>query len=218
MHTGVPITLTLILVIFTCLISYQAFNDSRMRSNLMMHPASVKEFGQYYRFLTSGFLHGSWIHLGINMFVFYQFGEQLELTLLHHFGDLEGRLLFLLVYFGSIIFGSLPSYLKHSDNQYYSALGASGGVAGVLFACTFLYPWSVLYLYFILPLPYVVSSILYLFYESYMDKKGGDNIAHDAHLSGAIFGYLIMIIIFYIMDPNLLQAYFNRLFDLPFLN
>ncbi|MFK7773884.1 MAG: rhomboid family intramembrane serine protease [Saprospiraceae bacterium] len=215
---GVQITLTLIIIIFTCMISYQAFNDSAMRNKFVMHPASVKEFGQYYRFLTSGFLHGSWLHLGINMFVLYQFGEQLELTLLHHFGDLAGRLFFLLIYLGAIIFGSIPSFLKHSNNQYYSALGASGGVAGVLFACTFLYPWSILWLYFVIPLPYIVSSVLYLFYESYMDKKGGDNIAHDAHMGGAIFGYIAMIIIFFLMDPKLLQAYLSRILEIPFFS
>jgi len=216
MEGGVQITLTLIIVIITCLISYQGFNDQRMRNDFLMRPASVKEFGQYYRFITAGFLHGSWMHLGINMFVLYQFGEQLELTLLHHFGDLAGRLFFILIYLGSIIFGSLPSFIKHSDNQYYSALGASGGVSGVLFACIFLYPWSMLGLFLIIPLPYIIYGVLYMFYESYMDKKGGDNIAHDAHMSGAIFGYLAMIVIFFLMEPALLEGYFQRLLSGPF--
>ncbi|MDG1433616.1 MAG: rhomboid family intramembrane serine protease [Saprospiraceae bacterium] len=213
---GAQISLTLIIIIFTCIISYQGFNNQQMRNDFLMRPASVKEFGQYYRFLSSGFLHGSWIHLGINMFVLYQFGEQLEFTLLQHFGGLAGRLFFLLIYLGSIIFGALPSFIKHSNNQYYSALGASGGVAGVLFACSFLYPWSILLLYFVLPIPYIIAGILYLFYESYMDKKGGDNVAHDAHMSGAVFGYISIIIIFLIMNPNLFQAYLHRLLSGPF--
>ncbi|MFK8008150.1 MAG: rhomboid family intramembrane serine protease [Saprospiraceae bacterium] len=213
---GVQITLTLIIIIFTCIISYQGFNDQKMRNDFLMRPASVKEFGQYYRFITSGFLHGSWLHLGINMFVLYQFGEQLEYRLLDHFGDLSGRLFFLLIYLGSIIFGSLPSFIKHSNNQYYSALGASGGVAGVLFACIFLYPWNILLLYFVIPIPYIIAGVLYLFYESYMDKKGGDNVAHDAHMSGAIFGYISIIVIFLIMNPNLFKAYLQRLLDGPF--
>ena len=213
---GVQISLTLIIIIFTCIISYQGFNNPQLRNNFLMRPASVKEFGQYYRFITSGFLHGSWLHLGINMFVLYQFGEQLEFTLQQHFGGLAGRLFFLLIYHGSIIFGALPSFIKHGNNQYYTALGASGGVAGVLFACSFLYPWSILWLYFVVPIPYIIGGILYLFYESYMDKKGGDNVAHDAHLSGAIFGYVSIVVIFLIMSPNLFQAYLQRLLNGPF--
>ncbi len=98
MEGGVHLTLTLIIIIVTCLISYQAFNNSAIRSKFVMHPASVNEFGQYYRFLTSGFLHGSWMHLGVNMYVLWMFGEQLEKFFLREFGDLTGRLVYLLIY------------------------------------------------------------------------------------------------------------------------
>lgn len=215
---GVQITLTLIIIIFTCIISYQGFNDSRMKGKFSMHPASVNEFGQYYRLLTSGFLHGNWMHLGVNMYVLYIFGESLEIFFLREFGELLGRLLFLLLYLGAIIFSSIPSYLQHKNNQYYSALGASGGVAAILFALLVVYPWGQLSLILIpIKFYFVVYGVAYLFYESYMSKKGNDNIGHDAHISGAIFGLTGMILITYILKPELIDKYIYGLTHPPFL-
>jgi len=180
-----------------------------------MHPASVKEFGQWYRFITSGFLHGSYMHLGINMFVLWQFGESLEGWFMDQFGDLIGRVYFVILYFGAIIVGSLPPYIKHQDNQYYSALGASGGVSGILFASIFVSPWSYLGFMLVIPMPYVVFGVLYLFYESYMGKKGGTGIAHDAHIAGAIFGYLAVIGFLLTLGPEIVDLYFQRLMAGP---
>ena len=216
---GVQITLTLILIIFTCAISYQAFNDSAMRSKFVMHPASVNEFGQYYRFLTSGFLHGNWMHLGVNMYVLFAFGETLERYFLSEFGDLIGRVVFLLLYLGAIVFSSIPAYLKHKNNQYYSALGASGGVAAILFALLIVYPWSKLGFLFIpfIKFYFIVFGVAYLFYESYMGKKGNDNIGHDAHIAGAFFGLGGIFLISFILKPELISDYIYGLTHPPFL-
>lgn len=213
MEGGIQISLTIIIIIFTCLISYQAFNDSTMRSKLIMHPASVHEFGQYYRFLTSGFLHGSWMHLGINMYVLWMFGEALEKFFLREFGDLTGRLVYLLIYLGAIVLSSLPAYLQHKNNQYYSALGASGGVAAILFALIVVAPWSgITFLFFpFFPIPFIVFGILYLLYESYLSKKGNDMIGHDAHIAGAIFGLISIIVVSFILKPELIQRYIYTL-------
>ncbi len=217
---GVQITLTLILIIFTCIISYQAFNNSQMKAKFLMHPSSVNEFGQYYRFLTSGFLHANWMHLGVNMWVLYVFGEPLELFFLSQFGELAGRLLFLLLYFGAIIFSSIPAFLKHRNNQYYSALGASGGVAAILFALLVISPWSKLNFIFLpgIKFYFIVFGLVYLFYESYMSKKGNDNIGHDAHLAGAVFGFTGIILISFLMKPELIDRYIYGLMHPPFLN
>ena len=83
------ITLTLILVIFTSLISYQAFENYTMRQKLIMHPASVKQRGEFYRFLTSGFIHANWMHLIINMYVLFTFGEAVEKALNYYFSFLK---------------------------------------------------------------------------------------------------------------------------------
>ncbi|MGK0365940.1 MAG: membrane associated rhomboid family serine protease [Saprospiraceae bacterium] len=213
MEGGVHLTLTLIIIIVTCLISYQAFNNSAIRSKFVMHPASVNEFGQYYRFLTSGFLHGSWMHLGVNMYVLWMFGEQLEKFFLREFGDLTGRLVYLLIYLGAIVLSSLPAYLKHKNNQYYSALGASGGVSAILFALIVVAPWSgITFLFFpFFPIPFIVFGVLYLVYESYMSKKGNDMIGHDAHIAGAIFGLISIVVVSFILKPELIQGYIYSL-------
>lgn len=209
------ISLTLVIVIFTCIFSYQGFNDNRLKNKFLFHPASVNEFGQWYRFLTSGFLHNDGWHLGINMFVLYQFGENLERFCMGQFGDLKGRGIYLLVYLGAIIVGSLPLYIKHKNNQYYSALGASGGVSGILFASIFIWPWAMLGFMLIIPMPYVVFGVVYMFYESYMGKRGRGNIAHDAHIWGAIFGYISISIILFLLKPELAQFLVERLLSGP---
>lgn len=205
------ITLTFIIIIFTCIISYNGFNDRAMQSKFLMHPASVNEFGQWYRFITSGFLHGDLMHLGINMFVLYQFGERLEDFCMRQFGDLTGRIYFIILYFGAIIAGSVPSYIKHKNNQYYSALGASGGVSGILFASIFIDPWNWLLFLLFIPMPYIVFGVIYVLYESYMDKKGNTKIAHDAHLAGAAFGYIIIIAFIYMENPHYVDFFLEKL-------
>ncbi|HFC00825.1 MAG TPA: rhomboid family intramembrane serine protease [Phaeodactylibacter sp.] len=203
------ITLTLIIVIFTCLISYQAMNDRAMKSKLLMHPASVHEFGQWYRLLTSGFVHNDWMHLGVNMYVLWMFGESLERFFLHYFGDLQGRIFYILLYLGAIIFSSLPAYLKHKDNQYYSSLGASGGVSAITFALILFAPWAGLRFIFFpfVDIPFVVFGFLYLIYESYMSKKGNDMIGHDAHIAGAIFGITGTLLLAFLVKPELVNIF-----------
>ena len=197
------ITLTLILVIFTSLISYQAFENYTMRQKLIMHPASVKQRGEFYRFLTSGFIHANWMHLIINMYVLFTFGEAVEKALNYYFGGGMGRILFTVLYLGAIIISSVPSYIKHQNNEYYSALGASGGTSAIVFAFIFFDPWQ----WFLFPpLPGVLLAVAYLMYSSYMSKKGGDNIGHDAHLWGAVYGLVFMIVICIIWHPELLNA------------
>ena len=206
------ITLTIIIVIFTCIISYQAFNDQMMRNKFLFHPASVAEFGQYYRFITSGFLHGSWMHLGVNMFVLWQFGESLEKSFMLMFGDMAGRLCYVILYLGAIIFGSLPLFIKHRNNQYYSALGASGGVSGVLFALMVIAPWSgIRFIFFpFFDIPFIVFGVLYLVYEQYQSKQGGGRIAHDAHIWGAVFGVVAMLAFTFALRPELLNVYLQN--------
>ncbi len=219
MESQFPVTLSLIIVIFTCIISWQGFNDNHMRSKFSMHPASVKEFGQWYRLLTSGFLHKDFLHLGINMYVLWMFGENLERIFMqkYFFGEIWGRLIYVLIYLGAIVVSSLPAYFKHQDNQYYSALGASGGVSAILFALILIAPWSEIRLLIIpfFPIPFIVFGIFYLIYETYMGKKGGDLIGHDAHVAGAIFGMVALLVVSFIFNPELLQFYYDAVMSGP---
>lgn len=206
------LTITLILVGMTVLISYQAFNDRNMKAKLMLYPVGMKRSGEYYRFLSSGFIHADWMHLIINMYVLYTFGEMIEPLFDKLFGQPWGRIYFLLVYVGSIIFGSIPSYFKHQDNSAYAALGASGGTSGVVFAFIVFAPWE----WFIFPpLPGVLMAIGYLWYSSYMGKRGGDNIGHDAHFWGAVFGFVSTIVLVGILRPDVLPVLWDQLLAGP---
>jgi len=195
-------SLTVIICIVTGLISYNAFSNREMFSKLLFRPVSVSQQGEYYRFLTSGFVHGDMTHLLINMFVLWQFGTFVENTFNLYFGDVMGRMAFIVLYFGAIILSSVPTYFKHQNNAYYSAVGASGGTSAIVFAYVIFNPWG----WFIYPpLPALLFAIGYLFYSSYMGKKGNDNIGHDAHFWGAIFGFVVTIISIVALNPALIE-------------
>lgn len=204
---------TLIIVIMTGIVSYQAFNNPALRQRLLFHPYSIKKSGELYRFLSHGFIHGSWTHLLINLFVLYQFGEFIEQLFVQLvFGPNFGRLAFLLFYVSAVVVSSIPAYFKHQNNAYYGSLGASGATSALVFIYIMLDPWQ----WFLFPpLPAIVLAIAYLWYSSYMSKRGGDNIAHDAHLYGAVYGLLFAIVSFALFQPMLLENFFTRLLAGP---
>jgi membrane associated rhomboid family serine protease len=204
---------TLIVVIMTGIISYQAFNNPAMRQRLLFHPYSIKKSGELYRFISHGFVHGSWTHLLINLFVLYQFGEVIEAVFVQLvFGPTFGRLAFLLFYVSAVVVSSIPSYFKNQNNAYYGSLGASGATSALVFIYIMLDPWQ----WFLFPpLPAIVLAIAYLWYSSYMSKRGGDNIAHDAHLYGAVFGLVFAIVAFALFNPLLLDNFIVKLLAGP---
>lgn len=148
------------------------------------------------------------MHLAINMFVLWSFGNAVENYLYPHFLGENSPMYFVALYFGGIIVASIPSYIRHKDDPRYSALGASGGVAAVVFAAIIFAPWQNLYLYGILPIPQIVAGIGYLVYSWYKDKNATDNIGHMAHLTGAIWGFALTGL----MNP----ALFGRFIELSF--
>lgn len=201
------LSVTLTIVIITCMISIPAFTNRQFFDQFKHHPYTEKREKQYYRWLTSGFLHGSWIHLGVNMYVLHEFGRHVESWYQGMFGDSTGSIMFLIMYLLTIVLADTPTYFKHKDNPRYSAIGASGGVSGVLFAFILFMPWSMLGLYFIVPIPAIIFGILYLWYESWAAKNSRDNIGHDAHFWGAIAGVLITII----YKPSILSDFIFKL-------
>ncbi|MEM0991800.1 MAG: rhomboid family intramembrane serine protease [Bacteroidota bacterium] len=208
-----PITITLVIVIITCLISYRAFNDPAMQAKLLHYPYQEAQYKEYYRLVTSGFIHKDWMHLIINMYVLYVFGEQVEREFIGEFGQGLGRINYLITYLLAIVIGDLPSYAKHKENRYYTALGASGAVSAVLFIYILFYPWAMLGLYFIIPCPAIVLGVLYVVYSSWASKNKNDLIGHDAHLYGAVFGFLFAIA----LKPSLFGQFMERLInDVPF--
>ncbi len=187
-------SVTIIIVAITCLISIPAFKNRSLFDQFKHHPFTEKREKEYYRWLTSGFLHGSEMHLGINMFVLYQFGSAVETEFQGVFGTSTGAILYLVMYLLTIVLANTPTYFKHQDNLRYAAIGASGGVSGVLMSYVLFNPWNMLGLFFVIPMPAIVFAILYLGYESWAAKNAKDNIGHDAHFWGAVAGVIITLI------------------------
>jgi membrane associated rhomboid family serine protease len=197
--------MTLFIVIITAFVSILALNRDELFRKLRFHPYSIKHHNEWTRFFTYAFVHADWIHLGVNMFVLYNFGRYVELDYSDFFGA-KATLYYLMLYTGGVLFSTLPSYSKNRDNPLYSAVGASGAVSAVLFASIIFNPTSKIFLFFIpIGIPAAIFGIIYLAYSAYMSKKGHDNIGHDAHFWGAIYGIVFTIA----LKPPLLM-YFLR--------
>ncbi len=168
------------------LVSLYGFNNAAFTQKFMYNQGRVQNEKEYYRMLTSSFLHADLMHLFFNMFVLYQFGRQIAIE--------EGALFLGSVYFLSVLGGSLLSYLMHLNQWIYSALGASGGVSGVLMAFVIFYPDVELMLIFLpIPIPGYIFIFLYMCYEVYSMINPRDNIGHDAHIGGALVGAIIAL-------------------------
>lgn len=179
----------------------------------MMNPYMISSRKQYYRFLTSGFIHKDHMHLLMNMFSFYFFGGAIELVFKILFGDVGG-FYFIFLYLCSIVVSDMPTFLKHRNDPGYNSLGASGGVAAVIFAFIILLPLEKICLYYALCMPGFILGTLYLVYSYYQGRKGNDGINHDAHLYGALFGLLFCILLYPDSVPNFIRQVMSwRLFD-----
>ena len=178
-----------------------AMNNQDVLSKTIMWPYGVKRYNQFYRFITSGFIHADYTHLFFNMFTLFFFGKAVEAYFSMY--GLGGNIAYLALYFLGLIVSDLPTYIKHKDNYNYHCLGASGAVSAVVFAAVVFAPWSSIYLFGALKISALVYAVLYIFYCIAMSKKGGDNINHDAHLWGALFGLGFTIALIAAMQPIL---------------
>ena len=202
------LSVTLVIVAITVLVSFAAFNNDELLNKLIFSPYQAKHQNEWWRAITHGFIHGDHMHLFFNMYVFYNFGELIEGTLKYYYGSFSGSLFFIGLYVGGLLFATLPSLTKHADNPIYRSLGASGAVSSVLFAFIIYYPSEKLSLLFIpIGIPAYIFGLLYLAFETYSNKKGRANIAHDAHIAGAIFGLIYIVAI----DFNNLTNFFNQI-------
>lgn len=202
--------ITYVLIAACVLFTIQGFNSVDFFNRFTLDPYIIKRKKQQYRLATHAFLHGSWVHLFVNMFVLWQFGVAVEKSFGALFGSL-GIPYFIVLYGGGILVSALPSLKKQADNPYYRSVGASGAVSAVLFSYILLYPTNMLYLFGILPLPAFLLGALYLWYESRQDRLGkNDGIAHDAHFWGAVFGLAITVA----FKPTLFITFIDQLTNL----
>jgi membrane associated rhomboid family serine protease len=196
-------TITVAIIIITAIISFTAFSSEKIINDLIFWPPMIKEKNQYYRFITSGLIHADIPHLAFNMITLYFFGRLVEEYL---FIPRIGKTGYLLFYIAGIIVSEIPSYIRHRNNYSYRSLGASGAVTAVLFSFILLAPWQTIYVFF-LPVPAIIFAALYVGYSIYMDRKGGDNVNHSAHLWGAAWGVLFTIF----MEPDIINRFLDQL-------
>ncbi|MFB3389761.1 rhomboid family intramembrane serine protease [Flavobacterium sp. LAR06] len=179
------------IIVANALISYKGFNDLAFFRKYEFHVGSIRS-GEQIRMLSSGFLHVDMMHLIFNMLTLWFFAPVVIEWL--------GTISFVLIYFGSLIFGSLLTMLFHKNDYSYRAVGASGAVTGILYSAILLQPDMMLGIFFVIPMPAYLFGILYLLYSIYGMKAKNDNIGHTAHFGGAIGGYLITLV----KEPSLI--------------
>ena len=200
--------ITYIIIGITTLISLYAFQAPRLLSLLMMNPYAIHQKQQYYRFISSGFIHKDHIHLLWNMFSFYFFGTAIEREFYGLFGP-SGAVYFVVLYILAIIVSDLPTYFKHREDPRYNSLGASGGVSAIIFAYIIFEPLADICIYFALCMPGFILGTLYIIFSWYQGRKSNDNINHDAHLYGALFGLIFCITV----APSSIGHFFEQILN-----
>ena len=195
---------SIIILIATVAISLWAFQDTAVLRKLMFSPYFVIQGRQWYRIVSHAFIHGDTMHLLFNMIALWSFGA----TVFRYFSHISSipEVHFYLMYFAAIVFSSASDLIKHRDHSGYASLGASGAVSAVIFACVLFDPWRMIYVFF-LPCPGILFAVAYLWYSSYMSKRGQDGIGHDAHFYGSVFGLIYPLLI----DPSVIKLFIYQL-------
>lgn len=188
------LTITLIILLLTCVISFTAFSNEKVINDLIFYPTAITNHNQWYRFITCGFIHADFMHLAFNMYTFYLFGGMVEQAFTMIYGDM-GKALYIIMYLTSLVVCLLPTYFAHRNNYYYRSLGASGAVSAVIFIGIFLYPTMGMGIF---PIPFHIPAFifgpLYLGISAYLAKRGHGNINHSAHIWGAVYGIVFLVI------------------------
>jgi len=222
-----------ILILFLLIIvgvSIKAFGDSAFMERFMFIPYLVKRDKQYYRIASHMLIHGDWMHLIFNGVSLYFLGKGfltitageysmtndlrtsflLDDGLMSTYGALMGQVHFGLIFILGGLFASIIPYIRNQDNPSYRSLGASGAVSAVIFAAILWNPEMRLSLFFIpIAIPAYIFGPLYLLFEFVMDKRGNSGIAHDAHIGGAIFGVLYVLIINFDKGRDFFNLFFG---------
>lgn len=193
-----------LILLFTVITSIYAFNDNGLYGKFMLHPYSVSRKHKVYTLITSGLIHGDWMHLIFNMITFFSFGFPLERAI--------GSWQFGLIYFLGLILSDIPTVIRHKNDMWYNSLGASGAVSAVLFSAILLNPFTTMY---IIPIPIPIWAIvfgpLYLIYCVYASRQSRDNINHDAHFFGALTGMIVTVLIVPGVIPHFLAQLMAKL-------
>lgn len=200
-------SLTTIIIVITVLTSFAAWRDSSLMYKLIHNPYTVERNKEYWRLLTCGFIHADYIHLAFNMYSFYLFGGFIEQYFDYLFGA-KANAYFLGLYLVGIVVANIPDFLQKRNFANYNSLGASGGVSAVVFCSIILNPLSKLMIFPIpVPMPAYIFAGLYVAYSVYMNRRQMDNVNHLAHLWGAAWGVLFIVL----AEPNALSQFVEQI-------
>jgi membrane associated rhomboid family serine protease len=201
--------IVVILILAIVVASIAGFNQPGLAEKYNFNAWKILHKKEYHRLITHGFFHADWTHLIINMLVLYSFGE----TVLYYFQaafNFNSQVLFLVFFLSALVVSSIYSLIKEKNNPYYNALGASGAVSGAVFITILFDPYDPIYLYGIIRIPGIILGVAYLVYSRIMSKKNVDNIGHDAHFWGAVYGFIFPLL----FRAELLILFIQRLFFL----
>jgi len=202
-------SLVLIIIGITVLISFSVENKPDKKEKMLFVPNLIKHNGEYHRMISSVFIHSDLNHLVFNMISLYFLGNLFEQQMIQIYGVQLGSINFILLYLLGGIASEIYPFIRHQDDPYYRSLGASGAVSAVIFAAIFWNPTMDLYLFFIpVPIPAYIFGPIYLAFEYFAMKRGTTNIAHDAHIGGALFGILFVLL----LNPNKGLEFFQAIF------
>lgn len=199
-------SITLLIIIVTVVTSLYSQNKGLL-SKYVMNPYQVFHRKEYWRMITSGFIHSGYIHLGFNMFTLYFFGNVVEQIFKYILGNSTGSVVFILFYLIAIVISDLPTAFKNRNNPGYNSLGASGAVSAMVFGSILFMPLNEICLYAIFCLPGFILGGLYVIYSYYSGRSLSDNINHEAHLYGALFGVIFSLIVY----PEAAPQFFRQI-------
>jgi len=189
----------LLLILANAYFTYKGLEDAYFFDKYKFQVGAIRR-GEYYRLITSGFLHGSWTHFIFNMLTLYFFYEPVEVY--------TGTAGFLLIYFGGLITGNLTAYYLHRTEPWYSAIGASGAVNAVVFAAILFNPAAKIIIFPLpIPIPAFLYAVGYLLYTTFGMREQWGQIGHEAHFGGAAAGIFLAVI----QQPELLTLHTRML-------
>jgi membrane associated rhomboid family serine protease len=194
---------TLIVIAITCAVSMFAFNNPKLLEAMVFWPPALSKRGEYQRLLTYGLVHGDFTHLLFNMFTLYFFGTLVE----RFFQASLGSYGFAFFYTLGLVASILPTWWRHRNDDAYRSLGASGAVMAVLFASILFDPWMLIYVFAAIPIPAIVYAALFVAYEVWAERRGGDRVNHSAHLWGAAYGIGFTLVV----DPGIAGRFLRLL-------
>ncbi|MCA9758770.1 MAG: rhomboid family intramembrane serine protease [Candidatus Eisenbacteria bacterium] len=191
---------TVVLLVTTVLVSFASFGSEAVFRRFALYPYGVAREGNWHQTITSGFLHADLTHLGFNMITLFFFGPTVERYL--------GTPSFLIVYFGSMLVGSLVTFVRKKEDPRYRAIGASGAISGVLFAFVLMAPFQKIYLLLVpIGIPAVLFALGYIAVSAFGMKQGRGRIGHDAHLGGALAGLVLTIA----LSPQTFSSFLSQI-------